>query len=343
MKFNNVNICSISHVDAPHRISSMALEDALMPTFKRLGMRTGVLENVAGIEERRFWDKGIAPSEVAAQAGRLAIERAKINPDQIGVIINTSVCRDFLEPSTACLVHNALKLAPTCMNFDLGSACLGFINGMDLVAQMIESGRINYGLVVNGEGSRDVVDATIKRLNQPGTTEEDVREQFATLTLGSGSAAMILCRQDLAPNAPRYLGGQQLAATQHSTLCQGQNDYMRTDTKRLLAAGINLAQQVWTLSQELMGWSSKILDHFILHQISKIHTQSLAQILGLSLEKIHITFDKLGNIGPAAVPITLSKAFESGAINAGDRVALMAIGSGLNCKMAEILWGENIQ
>ena len=151
---------------------------------------------------------------------------------------------------------------------------------------------------------------------------------------------MVLCRRDLAPEAPQYRGGISLAATEHSGLCEGHPTYMKTDTKRLLGAGVQLAHQVWTSAQEEMGWSAEQLDHLILHQVSQVHTHTLGQTLGLPLEKAHITFDKLGNIGPAAVPITLSHAAESGAMSPGERVALLAIGSGLNCKMAEIVWGE---
>ena len=343
MKFQNVSIKSLAHIDAPHRITSNTLEDLLAPTFKRLKMRPGILEGVAGIKARRFWDEGVRPSQVAAEAGALALTRAELSAQDLGILVNTSVCRDFIEPSTASLTHAQLKLPSTCLNFDLGNACLGFINGMDMVATLIESGFINYGLVVDGEGSREVIESTIKRLNQPETTEKDVREQFATLTLGSGAAAMILCKRSLAPQAPRYLGGVQLAATEYSNLCQGQVDQMKTDTKRLLAAGVTLAQRVWNKAKEELNWSADTLDHLILHQVSQVYTHTLGQALGLPLEKAHVTFDELGNIGPAAVPITLSKVVESGRVKIGDRIALMAIGSGLNCEMAEIVWGEEYE
>jgi acyl-CoA:acyl-CoA alkyltransferase len=340
MRFQNVSIKSLAHIDAPHRISSVELEDRLASTFQRLGMRPGILEQVAGIKARRQWDPGVQPSEVAAMAGKLALDRANIRRQAIGMIINTSVCRDFIEPSTACLVHRRLELGSHCLNFDLGNACLGFINGMDVVAQFIESGQIDYGLVVDGESSRDVLEATMKRMSEEESTEKDIREQFATLTLGSGAAAMILCRKDLAPNSPQYLGGIQLAASEYADLCTGQVDQMKTKTKKLLIHGVSLAKQVWRRTQEEMQWSAENLDHLILHQVSQVHTMTLGQTLGLPLEKAYTNFDELGNIGPAAVPITLSKAAESGSFKTGDRIALMAIGSGLNCEMSEIVWGD---
>ena len=342
MKFSNVSILGLSHIDAPHRIDSQEIEEALKPTFDRLNMRTGILKHVAGINARRYWDEGVQPSQAAALAGKQVLLQSGLDPNKIGMIINTSVCRDFIEPSTACLVHKALELPSTCMNFDLGSACLGFISGMDMISTLIEAGTIKYGLVVDGESCRDVIQATIDRLNQPETTEADVREQFATLTLGSGATAMILCHRELAPSAPQYKGGVQLSATEYAHLCQGQPTYMRTQTKELLMAGVHLANQVWKKTHTDLGWSAEALDHLILHQVSQVHTQTLAQTLGLPLQKAHVIFDEFGNIGPAAVPITLSKRAQEGTFKPGQRIALMGIGSGLNCQMTEIVWGEGI-
>ena len=67
--FSQVSIKSLAHADAPHRISSAAIEDRLAPVFDRLGMRRGVLEQVAGIKARRFWDEGVMPSDAATIAG----------------------------------------------------------------------------------------------------------------------------------------------------------------------------------------------------------------------------------------------------------------------------------
>lgn len=340
LSFKNVSIKALAHIDAPEVLSSKDLEIMLSEAFQRTGMGAGVLEGVAGIKARRLWPLTVPPSEIAAMAGRAALERSGLATHQIGALVSTSVCRDFVEPSTASHAHRRLELSAECLNFDLGNACLGFINGMDLIARLIELGEIDYGMVVDGENARPVLEATIERLNQSESSANDIREQFATLTLGSGGAAMILCHRDLAPNAPQYRGGVALAATEHAGLCEGQSTFMKTDTKRLLMAGVQLAHQVWSLAQKELSWSAEALDHLILHQVSQVHTNTLAQALGLPIEKAHITFPELGNIGPAAVPITLSKAADAQHFQAGQRIALMAIGSGLNCEMSEIIWGE---
>jgi len=271
-------------------------------------------------------------------AAEEAIDQAGIDRENIGVLINTSVCRDFLEPSTACLIHGNLGLHERCLNFDIGNACLAFLNGMDVAARMIERGEVEYALIVDAESSGPITEATINRLLEPGVGEEQFRAGFASLTLGSGAAAMVMCRRELSPKGHSYLGSVTRAATQFNKLCYGQMDRMVTDTRTLLTEGLKLATKTFSAAVEKLGWVVEELDQFIIHQVSKAHTDSLMKLLRLDPEKIFRIYPELGNIGPAAVPIALAKAVAGGKINKGDRVAVLGIGSGLNCSMAEIVW-----
>lgn len=338
MQFQNVSILSLGHVDAPHRVTSAEMCARLASTMERLSMRPDLLESASGIVARRYWDEGVQPSEVAALAAEKALALAGIDRSRIGIVVNTSVCRDYIEPSTACLVHHRLGLPTNCMNFDLGNACLAFMSGMQVVGNMIERGQIEYGLIVNGESARFVQEATIQRLMRPETTEAEFRSQFATLTLGSGAAAMVLSRSDLAPDGHRFLGVVNRAATEHSGLCKGQVDEMHTDAKTLLIAGLGLAIETYAGAQTAFGWDEGNVHEYVLHQVSGTHTAMLCQTLGLDSNKVMTIFPEFGNIGPASVPIVLSKAAEAGRLAKGNRVALMGIGSGLNCSMAEVIW-----
>ena len=72
--------------------------------------------------------------------------------------------------------------------------------------------------------------------------------------------------------------------------------------------------------------------------MSRSHTEKIASILGLDLARVYRLYPEHGNIGPAGVPIVLSKLDQEGRLEPGHRVALMGIGSGLNCTMAEVVW-----
>ncbi|MDH3200040.1 MAG: 3-oxoacyl-ACP synthase III [Myxococcales bacterium] len=338
MRFENVAICSVAHVDARDRVTSTELEAALAEPMHRLGIPRGILRGLTGIVARRMWDASFQPSEAATAAAEVAIERAGVDRGRLGILINTSVCRDYIEPSTAALVHRNLGLGSDCVNFDLGNACLGFLSGMEIVGNMIERRQIDYGIVVDGENSRYVVSKTLERLRQPDVDEAFFRANFATLTLGSGGAAMMLGRSDLVPHGHRFVGSVTVAATEHNDLCHGQVDQMQTKTRELLVEGIKLAKRTWDAAKVELGWSPGCLDEYVLHQVSKAHTEKLAAALELEHEKILTTYEELGNVGPAAVPIVLSKAVEAGRVQSGNRVGLLGIGSGLNCSMAEVVW-----
>ncbi len=338
MKFKNVVIQSLTAIDPPIRVTSIEIEKQLKATFDRLGIRDNLLEEVSGIGARRFWEKGTMPSDAATLAAEKVLDDAGIDRGKIGVIINTSVCRDYLEPSTACIVHGNLGLSENCLNFDVGNACLAFLNGMDIASRMIERAEIEYALIVDGESSRPITEATVKRLLEPDVNAEQFRAEFASLTLGSGAAAMILARKELAPQGHPYLGSVSRSATEFNKLCHGQMDRMVTDTRVLLSEGLKLASKTFQAAKIAFGWVASELDQFVIHQVSKVHTDSLVKLLGLDPEKVHAIYPEMGNIGPASVPIVLAKAVELGRIRRGDRVALLGIGSGLNCSMAEIVW-----
>lgn len=340
MRFENVSICSVAHVDAPDRVTSAELERRLAGTMKRLHVPSGLLEGLTGITARRMWPEGTQPSDAATLAATRALAAADVDPQRVGVLINTSVCRDFVEPSTACLVHAKLGLAPGCLNFDVGNACLGFLNGMEIIGNMIERGQLDYGLVVDGESSRFVVDQTIARLSGDDIDQPTFWANFATLTLGSAGVAMVLTRSDLVATGRghRFLGGVTVAATQHSDLCRGQVDRMETNSGDLLNSGMELAQRTWAEAQRELGWSPGALDEYVIHQVSKVHTDKFRAAFEIGPERVLATYPEYGNVGPAGVPLVLSKAAELGRLRAGDRVALMGIGSGLNCAMAEVVW-----
>jgi 3-oxoacyl-[acyl-carrier-protein] synthase-3 len=320
-------------------IASADIEAQLAPTMARLQIGAGILEGLTGIRERRFWSPGTMPSDVATRAARRVIAESGVDPNDLGCLISTSVCKDYIEPSVASLVHGNLGLPSTCLNFDIGNACLGFINGISAIARMIQAGEIQHGIVVDGEDARAAVETTIQRLGSPDTTAEAFRDNFATLTLGSGAVAMILSRPDLAPHGHLINGAVTRAATQHSRLCLGQPDYMVADAGKVLFHGVELAYETWKAAgQALANWHDDTIDLYVPHQVSQRNMDALYQRLGVTAEKFHLNFYTLGNIGPAALPITLAQAEEQGRTLKGAHVALLGIGSGLNCSMMSVTW-----
>jgi len=333
--FSNTTLLDVSRVDASRVVTSDELDEQLMDTYARVGLRAGLLERLAGIHERRWWADGVTYVDGAATAAAKAISASGVDSADIGLMVNTSVSREHLEPSSAVAIHSALDLPASCQNFDITNACLGFVNGIEIAGAMIDAGFVDYAVVVNGEDARPVQEATLRRLSAPDVTAQDVLAQFATLTLGSGAAAMVLGRADWHSEGHRVVGSVSRAGTEHHDLCIGDNELMRTDLKGLLNAGLQLSADLWADAKAEFDWTSG-MDRYVIHQISQVHTDALCERLGIDPKRVPRTFPDRGNIGPVSVPFTLAGEVDS--LESGDRVLMMGIGSGLNASCLEIEW-----
>ena len=333
-RLDNTAMLSVCAVEAPIVVPSSAFDDRLAATYRRVGMKPGMLAERAGVMERRWWPMDVSFADAAAMAGAKALAEAGIIPAQVGVMINTSVSREYLEPSTAVAVHHQLGLPTSCLNFDLANACLGFVNAIQLAGNMIDSGQADYAVLVDAEGSRYTQEVTLARLEGEDATATDLRSQFATLTLGSGAAAMVLGRADRHPEGHRVVGGVSRAGTEHHDLCVGDLDRMRTDTKRLFEAGLALALETWKDAKAEFDWQG--IDWFVAHQTSVVHIRAMAAALGVDPSRFPLTLPTYGNMGPAAVPFTLARHADD--LRSQDRILLLGIGSGLNTSYAEIIW-----
>ncbi|MFJ6417098.1 3-oxoacyl-ACP synthase III [Paeniglutamicibacter sp. NPDC091659] len=334
-RHSNSALLAITSVQAPVVLSSAEFDERLAPSLKRLKLSRKLLERVAGVVERRWWDAGTSFDDAAVEAGGKALAEAGIEPGQVGLLINTSVTRRNLEPSVAAKVHHGLGLPSSAMNFDVANACLGFVNGMTLAANMIDAGQIKYALIVAGEDAQPTQETTIRRLNDANSTREDYLREFATLTLGSGAAAAVIGPADERPGAHRILGGVSRAGTEHHELCVGGPAGMFTDTKGLLDNGLKLVVNAWD-EAHAAGWNWKSMDRYVTHQVSNSYTNAIIKAVGLVRDRVPITFPKWGNVGPASLPMTLSQ--EAATLRPGDRVLCMGVGSGLNTAMMELLW-----
>jgi acyl-CoA:acyl-CoA alkyltransferase len=331
-RYSNVSVRAISGLEAPIVVTSDEIDERLAPTLKRLRLRPGMLQQIAGVQERRWWPEDVNFADAAATAGAKALAEAGIDPERVGLLINSSVTRDHLEPSTAVAVHHNLGLSSSAMNFDVSNACLGFINAMHIAATMIDAGQIEYALVVNGEDARRTQEATLARLARPDTTIRDFRNEFASLTLGSGAAAAVLGPHD--GDGHQLLGGIARTASEYHELCVGDIDGMRTDTKGMFDGAISLAVAAWEEARDDWDWQD--MDCYVMHQVSIMHTNAIIEHLGLNPERVPVTFPRLGNVGPAALPLTLVG--HSDQLTDGDRVLCMGIGSGLNTCVLEMVW-----
>jgi len=327
----------------PRLLTSQELEQRLAPLYRRLKLPAGRLEMMSGIKSRRLWPEGTRPSQAAALAGEEAIRRAGIEREKIGCLIFTSVCRDMIEPATASFVHQKLGLADDCLIFDLSNACLGFLDGMLILAQMIELGQVGHGLVVSGETAEDLLASTERALlNDQSSTRKSIKPAFASLTIASGSVALYMRRAAVNETKPLLVHAAWRANSRHNNLCQGADGMagvlMATDSEELLTRGVETAAITWRKFSSMPGWSGTDINCFFCHQVGSAHARLLCERLAIDPAKNFQTLADLGNTGSVSAPLTMALGIETGVFQPGMKAALLGIGSGINCLMLGVEW-----
>jgi 3-oxoacyl-[acyl-carrier-protein] synthase-3 len=345
MLYRNVCLEAFGYVLPEEIVTSDELERRLAPAYERMKLPPGRLELMTGIRQRRFFPRGVSMGRTSAASGRLALEAAGLDARHVGALVHGSVCRDYLEPATACSVHHALGLPPQCLALDVSNACLGIVTGMLQVANMIELGQIRAGLVVGTECGRALVENTIERLNADEAIDRrGVKPFFASLTIGSASVAVLLCDRELSHTQNRLEGAAVRAHSHEHGLCQsdGLDSFMRTDSEQLLAAGIATAVDTFADFLVEMRWNRADIARTVCHQVGAAHQRLMFQSLGLDAALDFATYPVLGNTGAVALPLTMALAAEAGRLRRDDKVALLGIGSGINCQMLGATWQESL-
>jgi acyl-CoA:acyl-CoA alkyltransferase len=344
MHYSKVCLHTFGYELPPHILTSEMIEERLSPLYTRLKLPAGRLELMSGIRERRLWEPGTRPSQGAALAGQAVLDKGDLDPSSIECLIFTSVSRDMMEPATASFVHNHLGLSEDCLIFDISNACLGFLDGMVMLANMIELGQVQNGLVVAGETAEELVESTIQALlKDENLTRKKIKPAFASLTIGSGSVALYMCSPVPEVKKPRLVRGAWKANTRHSDLCQGaqsgtETTLMNTNSEELLVRGVETAHSTWKKFASTPGWSADDIDRYFCHQVGTAHARLLFDTLGLDLAKNFETLQILGNVGSVSAPITMAMAIEQDSFRPGEKAAMLGIGSGINCLMLGVEW-----
>jgi acyl-CoA:acyl-CoA alkyltransferase len=342
-KFNNIYI-STPEIHLPEEIiSSDKIESLLNPLYERLRLPQGRLELMTGIKERRYWQQGTLPSDLAVSAASKLIEKHKIEKNEIDQIVHASVCRNFLEPSTASVIHDQLGLSPECMIYDLSNACLGVMSSILTSAKLIESGLIKNALIVSGENGGPLIFNTIEQLNKSTTiTRKNIKKYIANLTIGSAAVAVSISGEKNERTPHQLIAGAGLCDSSAHNLCHGDGNthsiMMETDSEAMLKKGIALSKETMNHTLETLNWNRNDFDYVVGHQVGSAHEEQTFKAMGVENCKTISTYEFLGNTGSAALPTTLNYLATEINPEAGAKIGLLGIGSGLNTIMMGMIW-----
>ena len=348
MNYSKVYIEGLGYTLAPVVVTSEELESRLEPLYEALKIPVGQLEALTGIAERRWWPSDHRLSDGAISAARMSLDESGVGAADLGAVVYAGVCREHFEPATACRVAHELGVCPDAAIYDISNACLGVMTGMIDIANRIELGQIRAGLVVSCESAREIIELTISGVLKT-CTMAGFTECLATLTGGSGAAAVLLTDGSFASpqGSHQLLGGVELSAPAHHALCRWgvtsqtgarNEEFMLTDAVGILEHGVVLGTATWEAFLKNQGWTLDAVDKVICHQVAASNQEAILAATGIAKEKDYTSYEFLGNMGTVSLPTTAALASERGFLETGDQVALLGIGSGLNCLMLGLRW-----
>jgi len=286
-----------------------------------------------GIKERRIADKGIATSDLAAEAAKRAIADAKIDPNEIDLIIVATVTPDMIFPSTACLVQKKIGLKKAAC-FDIEAACTGFIYGLACARGMLSAGDFNTCLLIGAE--------TLSRVT-------DWQDRNTCVLFGDGAGAAILKRTeeesdilaihlDADGTYSKILeipaGGSMTPASEETV--KNRMHFMKMDGKEVFKLAVIKMMKAAQKALEKCHKKPEDLAFLIPHQANMRIINALIERMKLPKEKVYINLDRYGNISAATTIIALDEIRKQNKLKPGDIVELVAFGGGLTWGAAVI-------
>jgi 3-oxoacyl-[acyl-carrier-protein] synthase III len=349
-RYKNVCLESCAITVPPQVLTSAEIEDRLAEIYRDLGIPFGTLERLTGISARNFWDIKERPSALGTEVVRKAVDQAGFELSDMRALFSCSVTRDYFEPATGCIIHKNLEMSEDSIALDVSNACLGFMDGIFFLSNLIESGHVKAGVVVSAEHTRVIVENTFKSvLEGKSLSRDQLLRMLPTFTIGSGAVAYVLCHESISKHKRRIVGGATRSATQHCDLCVGNVDYhlvdgpplgpvMETESSKLIAAAAVLGKQTWADASEVLGWSKQDVDHVFCHQVGRQVNEAFYNTLGLDHTKEFIIYPTRGNLVSAALPTAFAVGLEQKEIKKGEKIVLTGFGSGLNSLFLGIEW-----
>ncbi len=289
-----------------------------------------------GIKERRIAEKNQATSDLAYQASLEAIKSAKINPEEIDILIVATISPDMLTPSTACIVQDKLG-AKNAFAFDLNAACSGFIYALSIAQAYLQSGTYKTALVIAAE----VITKFI-----------DWEDRSTCVLFGDGAGAALLkstnegesdflsfylCSEGQYNELLKIPAGGSRIPTTAETVKQKLH-YLKMEGNEVFKIAVQSMINAAEKALEKRGLTSQDIDLLIPHQANLRIINAIAKRMNLPKEKIFLNVHKYGNMSAATTAIGLDEAVKEKRIKRGDTVELVAFGAGFTSGACVIRW-----
>jgi len=323
-------ISSLATYVPPKLLTNADLERLVDTTDEWILQRTG-------IRERHIVDPGVATSDLAAEAAREAIRRARLAPTDIDFIVVGTTTPDMMFPSTACLVQHKIG-ATHAWGFDLSAACSGFTYALTTAAQMVMAGGSKHALVIGADVMSSIIDYT---------------DRTTCVLFGDGAGAVVVEASDDDRigilDFENYVdggGGDALCMPAGGSLRPASLEtvdqrlhYVKQDGAAVFKFAVRNTEEAARAILDRNGMKPCEIDLFVSHQANRRIILSATEKLGIPQEKVVINIERFGNTTGGTIPLALNDAVEQKRLKEGDLLLLASVGAGFTVGAVLMRWG----
>nr|WP_288556656.1 beta-ketoacyl-ACP synthase III [uncultured Mediterraneibacter sp.] len=273
---------------------------------------------------------------LATQAARQALKEARIKPEELDLILVSTVSADQMMPGTACLVQKELG-AVRAAAFDLNAACSGFLVSYITACAYIESGLYQKILIIGSETLSNIV---------------DWKDRGTCILFGDGAGAVVLTAEEERIGERNYRpvlhsdGNQGQALTLRSRYFSNpfkeqkisEKDYVQMDGQAVFKFAVRKVPEVIEEVLKQNQVKKEEIKYYVLHQANLRIIEQVAKRLKEPMEKFPVNLQEYGNTSSASLPILLHELNRDGRLKSGDRILLAGFGGGLTWGAAILKW-----
>ncbi|MBI3731056.1 MAG: ketoacyl-ACP synthase III [Burkholderiales bacterium] len=310
----------------PKKVSNQELTDQL--AAKGIETSDEWIFSRSGISFRHYAEPSVSTSDMAVEAAKLALDAAKMQANDIDLIVLATSTPDFLGgfPSTACVVQNKLGITNGAAAVDVQAVCSGFMYAMSIADSMIKAGNHKNVLVIGAEVFSRIL---------------NFEDRTTCVLFGDGAGAIVMSRSD----EPGVLATKLHADGSYANiLCVPGNvqggvvegsAFLYMDGQAVFKLAVNLLEKVANEALEIAGLTTDQIDWLIPHQANIRIMQSTAKKMRMPMDRVVVTVDQHGNTSAASIPLALDLAVRDGRVKPGHTVMLEGVGGGFT-------WGAAI-
>jgi 3-oxoacyl-[acyl-carrier-protein] synthase-3 len=292
-----------------------------------------------GIRERGMLAPEEATSDLATRAARAALTGAGLTAEDVDLVVVCTCTPDMFTPSTANMVQRKLRPGRPIPSFDLNAACSGFLYGLQVVGDLVEAGRYRRALLIGAE-------ALTRFMNY--------EDRGTCILFGDGAGAVLLERGPRASGLGLvhselrsdgefweliHVPGGAAARPASPYVLTQRMQFVHMNGRQTFKLAVQAMEQIAREALDRSGWKLHDVDLVLVHQANRRIIEAVTERLGISLERVPMNVDRMGNTSAASIPVLLDECNQLGRLETGDKLLLCAFGAGLTWGAATLVWG----